>query len=239
MEQVFKHALNKYKYADIARRDAMDVVRHYKDLRPSQVHYIFPDGTRKDLLCLDGTIPVIYKEKTYNIPVCVWIMDTHPYSPPMVYVKPSSTMVLRPGWNVDSNGKVNLPYLQDWRFPQSDVLGLIQILTIVFGEEPPVFTKSTVNLQSPPLYPGSGLTPNLHRNPNNVQECYLEHFERFLENYGIGFARDACVKNGIDNLEIFLMLEKDDFMNVLGLNLGKTLKCIEAKRKFFDMESSI
>ena len=43
-------------------------------------------------------------------------METHPYSPPMVYVKPSSTMLLRPGWNVDSNGKVNLPYLQDWRF---------------------------------------------------------------------------------------------------------------------------
>ena len=64
------------------------------------------------------------------------------------------------------------------------------------------------------------------------EECYLEHFERFLENFGIGFARDACVENGIDNLEIFLMLEKDDVINILGLNIWKTLKCIEAKGNF-------
>lgn len=68
-------------------------------------------------------------------------------------------------------------------------------------------------------------------------EFYLKHFEKFLEDFGINFVRDECVENGIDNLETFLMLEKDDFMNVLGLNLGNTLKCMKAQKKFSELES--
>ena len=52
---------------------------------------------------------------TYNIPVCMWLLDSHPYNPPMAYVKPTSTMQIKPGQHVDSNGKVYLPYLHDWR----------------------------------------------------------------------------------------------------------------------------
>ena len=52
---------------------------------------------------------------TYNIPVCLWIIDTHPYNPPMVFVKPTSTMQIKPGKHVDTNGRVYLPYLNEWR----------------------------------------------------------------------------------------------------------------------------
>ena len=52
----------------------------------------------------------------YNIPIGIWILDTHPYHPPMVFVKPTNTMQIKPGRNVDSNGKVDLPYLRDWRY---------------------------------------------------------------------------------------------------------------------------
>lgn len=52
----------------------------------------------------------------YNIPIGIWILDTHPYNPPMVFVKPTNTMQIKPGRNVDSNGKVDLPYLRDWRY---------------------------------------------------------------------------------------------------------------------------
>ncbi|KAL5011153.1 hypothetical protein ScPMuIL_013458 [Solemya velum] len=140
-EAYLKTSLVKYKYADIARRDILNVFQQFQDLRPKLDPYIFNDGNRKDLLSLDGTIPVNYKGSTYNIPICIWILDTHPYNPPMVYVKPTSTMQIKQGRNVDANGKVDLPYLRDWRYPQSDLLGLIQILGIVFGEEPPVYSR--------------------------------------------------------------------------------------------------
>lgn len=167
-EVFLKNSLSKYKYADIAKRDVLNVFGQFKDLRPSLDGYIFNDGVRKDLLNLDGTIPVNYKGNVYNIPICIWILDTHPYNPPMVYVKPTSTMQIRQGRNVDANGKIDLPYLRDWRYPQSDLLGLIQILVIVFSEEPPVFSRTqappTGGIRTPypshgssnPPYPSSG-----------------------------------------------------------------------------------
>ena len=39
--------------------------------------------------------------------------------------------------------------------PQSDLMGLIQILTIVFGEEPPVFARSQAPAR-PPYPPQTG-----------------------------------------------------------------------------------
>ena len=51
----------------------------------------------------------------YNIPVCLWLLDTHPYNPPIVYVVPTNTMRIKQGRHVDSNGKVYLPYLHEWK----------------------------------------------------------------------------------------------------------------------------
>lgn len=42
-------------------------------------------------------------------------METHPYNPPMVYVKPTNTMQIKQGKHVDANGKIYLPYLHEWK----------------------------------------------------------------------------------------------------------------------------
>lgn len=52
----------------------------------------------------------------YNIPVQLWLLDSHPYDPPMVYVRPTSTMNIRAGRYVDMNGKVDMPFLQQWKW---------------------------------------------------------------------------------------------------------------------------
>lgn len=75
---------------------------------------VFNDGTTIDLVNLSGTIPVRYKGTVYNIPICIWLMDTHPKNAPMCYVKPTSDMSIKVSIFVDQNGKVYLPYLHDW-----------------------------------------------------------------------------------------------------------------------------
>ena len=40
--------------------------------------------------------------------------------------------------------------------PQSDLMGLMQVLTVVFGEEPPVFAKTSNQPPSRPPYPPGG-----------------------------------------------------------------------------------
>ena len=57
---------------------------------------------------------------TYNIPVCVWLQENHPHVPPLVFVKPTSSMAIKPSHHVDTNGKVYLPFLREW-FSVSDV----------------------------------------------------------------------------------------------------------------------
>ncbi|XP_038053847.1 tumor susceptibility gene 101 protein-like [Patiria miniata] len=133
-------------------RDVLQVFSNFKDVRPKMDTYTFNDGSRKTLLCVDGTIPVYYKGMSYNIPICIWVMETHPYNPPLCFVKPTKDMLIKPSKYVDSNGKIYLPYLHDWKYPSSDLLGLIQVMSAVFGEFSPVFSRASQS--NPPPRPG-------------------------------------------------------------------------------------
>lgn len=150
-ESALKNYLNKYKNPDLARRDVSHALQQYRDLRPSLEPFVFNDGTTQHLVQLEGTIPVMYKGNTYNIPIQLWILDSHPYNPPMVFVRPTNNMQIKAGRYVDMNGKVDMPFLREWRWPKSDLVGLIQILIITFGEECPVFSK--VPARPPPPAP--------------------------------------------------------------------------------------
>ena len=70
--------------------------------------------------------------KKYNIPVCLWLMDTHPYNPPLVYVKPTSNMQIKPGRHVDGTGRVYLPYLHEWRHVSSTVKLIVCFVILDF-----------------------------------------------------------------------------------------------------------
>uniref|UniRef100_A0A8C2W730 Tumor susceptibility 101 n=2 Tax=Chinchilla lanigera TaxID=34839 RepID=A0A8C2W730_CHILA len=117
---------------------------------------------------LTGTIPVPYRGNTYNIPICLWLLDTYPYNPPICFVKPTSSMTIKTGKHVDANGKIYLPYLHEWKHPQSDLLGLIQVMIVVFGDEPPVFSRPTVPASYPP-YQATG-PPNSPSRDGTISE---------------------------------------------------------------------
>ena len=91
---------------------------------------------------VSGTIPVIYKQNTYNIPVCVWLKLDHPNSCPMAFVTPTKDMQIKVSHHVDQTGRIYLPYLEEWRYPDSSLIGLIEICRATFGELPPVFAKT-------------------------------------------------------------------------------------------------
>jgi ESCRT-I complex subunit TSG101 len=72
-------------------------------------------------------------------------MDTHPNAAPYSYVKPTADMLIKVSQYVDHNGKIYLPYLHDWSADKSDLLGLIQVMIVTFGEYPPVYSKPKEN----------------------------------------------------------------------------------------------
>ncbi|KAF5395109.1 hypothetical protein PHET_07659 [Paragonimus heterotremus] len=149
--------LSKYKFAPRVREDVINALANYKELRPKMENFTFNDGTSQDLVCLEGTIPVDYHKSTYNIPIAIFLYETHPHTPPMVYVRPTSTMQIKASDFVDNNGLVHLPYISDWKHPGSDLIGLLAVLQVVFGERSPVFAKFPVHTETipkptPPVY---------------------------------------------------------------------------------------
>ncbi|XP_067849864.1 tumor susceptibility 101a [Heptranchias perlo] len=148
-EGALKKMVSKYKYRDLTVREILIVTSTYKDLKPVMDAYVFNNGSSQELMSLTGTIPVSYRGTMYNIPVCLWLLDTYPYNPPICFVKPTSTMMIKTGKHVDANGKIYLPYLHEWKHPHSDLYGLIQVMIVMFGEEPPVFSRPA----APPTFP--------------------------------------------------------------------------------------
>ncbi|CAH1113155.1 unnamed protein product [Psylliodes chrysocephalus] len=134
--------LKQYHNPDVAYREIMSVTNQYRGLHPEQSLYNFNDGSRMELVNLSGTIPVRYKGSVYNIPICIWLIDTHPQNAPICYVKPTSDMSIKVSMFVDQSGKIYLPYLHDWVPSESDLLGLIQVLIVTFGDQPPVFARA-------------------------------------------------------------------------------------------------
>ncbi|OXB74142.1 UNVERIFIED_CONTAM: hypothetical protein H355_004479 [Colinus virginianus] len=127
-ESQLKKMLAKYKYRDLTIQETNSVISQYKDLKPVMDSY--------------GNI--------YNIPICLWLLDTYPFNPPICFVKPTSSMTIKTGKHVDANGKIYLPYLHEWKYPQSDLLELIQVMIVVFAEEPPVFSRPTASASYQP-----------------------------------------------------------------------------------------
>jgi len=131
----------KYRHPDLTKRDVLSLLHHYRGLIPKQDKFIFNDGVQRDLINIYGTIPVPYKGQNYNIPISLWLMDTHPYHAPLCFVKPTPDMQIKVSKHVDHSGKIYLPYLHEWARPNSELLGLIQICIVTFSEQPPVYSK--------------------------------------------------------------------------------------------------
>lgn len=176
-ESYLQRALSKYRHPDATKRDVLATVQRFRGLFPKLESFVFNDGTQKELLNLDGTIPVSYKGNTYNIPVCIWLLDSHPHNAPMCYVKPTNDMQIKVSRCVDQNGKIYLPYLHDWKPNSSDLLGVIQVMIIVFGDQPPVYSKPrqhTDHISQAPIQPQPpSAAPNVNTPYPTGNQAYM------------------------------------------------------------------
>ena len=80
----------------------------------SQFLQAHDDGTVQVLLCLYGTIPIKFRSTPYNIPVAFWVPTDYPMAPPIAFVVPTSSMLVRKSQHVDVSGRCAHPYLEHW-----------------------------------------------------------------------------------------------------------------------------
>uniref|UniRef100_A0A8C1DFG5 UEV and lactate/malate dehyrogenase domains n=1 Tax=Cyprinus carpio carpio TaxID=630221 RepID=A0A8C1DFG5_CYPCA len=153
-----KKVLSKYKFRDVAIEELNKVSRVHPDMKLISATYTSSDSLQKDLLKLVGNIPVRYQGRSYNLPILLWLLDSFPFTPPVCFLRPTSSMVIREGKHVDSKGRIHLPGLHTWDHvrepqtvftPKSSVNGLLAEMIAKFEEEPPLGTRSAAQGDSP------------------------------------------------------------------------------------------
>ncbi|KAI3322598.1 UEV-domain-containing protein [Xylariaceae sp. AK1471] len=132
-------------YHDVNRtyNDVAQALSHYPSLSPRTDVHTFDSGVSALLLHLSGTIPVTFRGTTYRFPISIWVPHAYPREPPLGYVTPTDTMVVRPGQHVDPQGRIYHPYLMQWVefWNKSTILDFLAILRDIFAKEPPVISR--------------------------------------------------------------------------------------------------
>ncbi|ROL51970.1 Ubiquitin-conjugating enzyme E2 variant 3 [Anabarilius grahami] len=108
-----------YKFRDLAIEELQKVSRVYTDMEVKSETYTFSDSLQKDLLKLVGNIPIRYHGHSYNLPILLWLLDSFPFTPPICFLRPTSSMVIR------------------------------EEMIAKFEEEPPLGTRSSAHGDSP------------------------------------------------------------------------------------------
>ncbi|KAI0189854.1 UEV domain-containing protein [Astrocystis sublimbata] len=132
-------------YHDVNRtyNDVAQALSQYPSLSPRTDVHTFDNGVSALLLHLSGTIPVAFRGTTYRFPISIWVPHAYPREPPLGYVTPTDTMMVRPGQHVDPQGRVYHPYLVGWAefWDKSTILDFLAILRDIFAKEPPVVAR--------------------------------------------------------------------------------------------------
>ncbi|TKA35587.1 hypothetical protein B0A54_13174 [Friedmanniomyces endolithicus] len=159
-------------YHDLQRTysDAARILAAYPSISPRTEVYAYENGRSALLLTLSGTLPVDFRGTVYRFPVKLWVPQSYPQEPPIVYITPGRDMLVRPGQHVAVDGRVYHPYLRDWQqaWDRASMAQLLDFLQQVFAKEPPVISKAQQQqfhqrpigqAQSPNTTTGASLLP--------------------------------------------------------------------------------
>ncbi|CAK9878457.1 unnamed protein product [Sphagnum jensenii] len=124
------------------RQHLLHVIQDFPGLQVKTAIFTHNDGRTSNLLQADGTIPMRYQDVMYNIPITMWLLESYPRNCPLVFVTPTRDMIIKPRHPyVNPSGMVSAPYLQAWVYPCSNLVELVQSLSLLFGNDPPLYSR--------------------------------------------------------------------------------------------------
>jgi len=159
-----------YTQRDMVDREVTELINYTSLNKLCIEEFVHNNGVKQNLLKVYGTLPIVHRGATYNIPLSLWIPYNFPDGPPICFVTPTHDMAIKPRHkHVSSQGMVYLPYLSKWSPYRCNLIALSTNLQSVFGPEPPVYAKPR-SAQPSPLRPGTNY--NQHHTPNRDQPHY-------------------------------------------------------------------
>ncbi|MCO5572483.1 hypothetical protein L7F22_026238 [Adiantum nelumboides] len=104
------------------------------------------------LLQVGGTIPILFLQVFYNIPIAIWLAEQYPFCAPLVFVVPSPFMIIKTAHPmVDHSGLVSCSNLRSWVYPTSNLVDLVRSLCASFGQDPPLYSVKGPTSMAVPL----------------------------------------------------------------------------------------
>ncbi|KAK9048747.1 hypothetical protein SSX86_032286 [Deinandra increscens subsp. villosa] len=110
----------------------------YPSLHPKTAVFTHNDDRSINLLQFDGTVPMLYQNVTYNTLVVIWLMESYPRHPSLVFVSHTRDMIIKPQHAfVNPSGFVSIHYLQNCVYSSSNFVDLVRNLSHYSGRIPP------------------------------------------------------------------------------------------------------
>eukprot|EP00002_Diphylleia_rotans_P011516 TRINITY_DN2274_c0_g1_i4.p1 TRINITY_DN2274_c0_g1~~TRINITY_DN2274_c0_g1_i4.p1 ORF type:complete len:475 (-),score=83.69 TRINITY_DN2274_c0_g1_i4:316-1740(-) len=162
--------MRNYKHANEFRAQVDPVQQHFPGLFPdATVYYAKQNPRPQNIVSLTGVVPISNKGKTYYIPVEIYLPETFPRAPPVLYLRPTPDMMYNEkNKMIQPDGQFTCPELENWNSSSNLVL-LIQRVCAYFTELTPLVSKPA---QKPPgpqqpygqppqqnMYPQGGYPP--------------------------------------------------------------------------------
>ncbi|AQZ15402.1 STP22 (YCL008C) [Zygosaccharomyces parabailii] len=91
--------------------DSVEVLNHFKNLRPRTRVYTDSSGISELLLCIYGK-PLA----SSSVPLLIWVPKSYPLEHPLVYIDLEALQDTKvsPGKHVDPNGSISIPLFDKW-----------------------------------------------------------------------------------------------------------------------------
>ncbi|EEC46568.1 predicted protein [Phaeodactylum tricornutum CCAP 1055/1] len=144
-------------YRDPARvdRDATALLRSSvgERLTPIAAELYEDNGSHSTVLVLQGMIAVDFRGTTYRQLMEIYLPGRYPQRPPVCYVRLAEHIYLKNNHeHVGSDGKVDIPYLDEWTSHHHNLVELVIQMSSVFSADPPVFSRTSAATPPPPAY---------------------------------------------------------------------------------------
>jgi len=68
--------------------------------------------------------------------------------PPICFVRPTSDMSIKVSNTVESNGRISLSLLKEWKTPNSTLYLLLSLMSMKFSDETPLFSRPMLPFKS-------------------------------------------------------------------------------------------
>jgi ESCRT-I complex subunit TSG101 len=163
-----------------------------RNLQPIITSYTANDGSVSypRILAFTGTVVMTFRGVQYYIPVEIIVPGHYPKIPPVVFVRPTDTMMITPNHkHVANDGRLYMPYLHSWYYQSSNLVDLCQKMSSLFSESPPCQQKPTSfhthnNNNNTNTHTNTNLHANVHATINNndmeTKRQLISHTQKFL-----------------------------------------------------------